>query len=89
MSIVTARHPKLIGYYFRYDRAQKRLHIHGSHSLSDLDSIASLIRRRVLAPDLDAVIYTDVGFIRIIRGRLLERLIESNSSPTWPGSSSG
>jgi hypothetical protein len=81
-------HPKPLGYYFRYDSARKRLHIHGSHSLSNLDSIASMIRQRMIASDLDAVIYRDVDCIRIIRGRVLELLIESASSFSWPGSSS-
>jgi hypothetical protein len=82
-------HPKPLGYYFRYDKAQKRLHIHGSNSLSNLDSIASMVRQRMLAPDLDAVIYTDVDCIRIIRGRVLGRLLESASSSWWPGIPSG
>jgi hypothetical protein len=80
---MSVRRPRLRGFHYLYDPVQKRLHIHGSHSLSDLDSIASMIRQRVIASDLDAVIYRDVDCIRIIRGRVLGLLVEID--PFWPG----
>lgn len=85
---MSASRPRPRGYYSQYDSTQKRLYIRGSCFRCDQYSIASMIRQRAIAPDLDAVVYMDVGFTRIVRGRVLGRLIDS-SGHSWPGVSSG
>jgi hypothetical protein len=66
------------GYHYLYDPVLRRLYVSGSCFGRDRDSIGSLIRQRTTAWDLDAVVYVDVGCTRIIRGRVLELLVEIN-----------
>jgi hypothetical protein len=83
MSRSRRRRPRLRGYHYLYDPVLRRLYVIGSCFGRDRDSIGSLIRQRTIAWDLDTVVYTDVGCTRIIRGRVLELLVEINIF--WPG----
>ena len=78
MSRSRRRRPRLRGYRYLYDPVQRRLYVCGSCFGEDKYSIGSMIRQRTTAWDLDAVVYTDVGCTRIIRGRVLELLVEIN-----------
>jgi hypothetical protein len=84
---MSRQRPRLRGFHYLYDPVQKRLHVRGSCFEYHRDSIGSLIRQRPAFADLDAVVYSDVGCTRIIRGRVLGLLVEIN--PFWPGVRSG